>query len=337
MRKHSTSERRSDLFDDKGHKPDAVHEHMAPSYQVDRGPEAIRVRLQAWGPELGLFQTLYNRISASWGDEAEELGPTDMLTPEQMNVVESAFQGKTLPQVLEMISLTFLIDGVTRACTHQIVRTRIGASFSQHGGRNNDWRHRNWTQPETMRQLFIHRKDLRRRLHDHLAENRQLYADFMDAGIPAQDARRILFIGTQTFVFASYTFPALKGFLANRLEHTMDWEINCVAQLMQREITMYCPRMLSAYLGSHSDLQQRGALAGMDLFPPDEKWPTETEGRDYRYPGSANPFWVLDPRSMAGAPVRWIRSEDGKFPHDRYQEALKEVQGPKQLPLPGVE
>ena len=54
-----------------------------------------------------------------------------------------------------MISFAFTIDGVSRACTHQLVRTRIGAAVLQHGGRDNDWRHRNWTLPETIRRACI--------------------------------------------------------------------------------------------------------------------------------------------------------------------------------------
>jgi hypothetical protein len=62
--------------------------------------------------------------------------------------------------------------------------------------------------------------------------------------------------------------------LANRLEHIMDWEFNCVAQLMLREIKVKCPPLLSKYLGSHSDRAKAARFAGLESWPPDRKYPS---------------------------------------------------------------
>lgn len=252
------------------------------------------------------------------------------LGKDEQAYVLACFAGKTLPQVLEGISFYFLVDGVTRAETHQMVRTRIGAGFMQHGGRDNDWRHRDWSMPETLaracdafadrtaalahgqfgdtelpypgdingRKLCItdwgaieqwvnHARimgmvnsdtgTLRESVEAYLRMGKELYSALVDAGIPWQDARRVLHIGTQTYIHAYYTWPSFKGVLANRLEHVMDWEVNCVVQLMQREINMKCPPMFGAHLGSHSDFARRAKFDQLESWPPDGKWPAGTE------------------------------------------------------------
>jgi thymidylate synthase ThyX len=309
-----------------------------------------------------LFPVLYDMLQANWGDHpsataihtyatdghvhslARDPFGWELLSAGEQAYVDKAFAGGTLPQALEMITFTFCIDGVTRAFTHQNVRTRIGAGFMQHGGRDNDWRHRDWTMPETIRRAIslldedekeetgrhhclanwqplvdhchFHQTSLGGAIKKHLEDGKELYAALVDSGIPYQDARRLLPIGTQTYIHDYYTYPALKGVLANRLEHIMDWEHNCVAQLMLRELNIYCPPIMTKYLGSHSDKAGKAMFAGLDSWPPDGKYPVIGPiGETFHRP-EQNPYWVLSPASMAGGPVEWIWT-NGTYPHDR--------------------
>ena len=134
----------------------------------------------------------------------------------------------------------------------------------------------------------------------------------------------------------------------------MDWEINCVAQLMLREVKMKCPPLLSKYLGSHSDLAGQDKFAGLQSWPPVGKYPNPYERckncghakinhkPDTAWPDTCevcersnhscsgyvpadtlprehrpeqNPFWVLHPDSMNGGPIRWIPT-NGRFPEE---------------------
>jgi thymidylate synthase ThyX len=408
-------------INDSGHRPHGTHYGETPQTAITYGPESIRVTLDTWGPRQNLFPTMYDMLQANWGDApsrtvSQRAAVGDYygwtaLSPAQQAYVDKAFAGGTLPQVLEMLTFSFCIDGVTRAFTHQNVRTRIGAAFMQHGGRDNDWRHRAWTMPETIaraagphypeeaapwdgakgeerrelkdkafRDAFIDnplkhcitdwgpleryldahsspgrtREDLTTAILDYLQQGKELYAALVDAGIPFQDARRVLPIGTQTYIHDIYSYPALKGVLGNRLEHVMDWEHNCVAQLMLRELNMNCPPVITKYLGSHSDRAGRAMFAGLDSWPPDGKYPLDIckcgharanhhgqmngeelcevcqrEGNHatacarfvartpltFHRP-EQNPFWVLTPAAMAGGPVEWIAT-NGTYPHDR--------------------
>lgn len=389
-------------FDDAKHRAHAVHTGESPVTRVDVGPDALSVTLDTWGPLNMLFTTMCDQLMSNWGelplrtaeqpegdvDYGDARVPAGMqretgwtrLTAEQKDYVQSCFEGRTLPQVKEMITFGFTIDGVCRAATHQLVRARIGAGFMQHGGRDNDWRHRAWTMPETMRRACVamervieaedaededdvrnalgttiddidedgreqtlthcltNPEPLARLVNDwndlgllhehartalegaivgHVQAGKVLYAALVDAGIPWQDARRVLTIGSQTYLHADYNYLALEGVLANRLEFIMDWEINCVSQLMMRELRMKTPRMLWSNLGSRSDKAKRAQFAGLDSWPPDGKWPLPdgTQLRPSFHRPEQMPFFVLHPDSMDGGPIKWIRT-NGTYPHD---------------------
>lgn len=343
-------------FADAGHRPHATHFNEKPTNPIVTGPEGITVTLDTWGPEDNLFTTLYDMLQSNWGDypsrsydaacvydqhhsneeqaEMEERTGWDALSPPQQAYVESLFAGRTLPQAKELISFAFTIDGVSRACTHQLVRTRIGAAFMQHGGRDNDWRHRSFRKPETIRRAeeenttlwnldlldineFWTAWSLEDVIRDHVATARHIYAALVDAGVPWQDARFLLPEGMTTYIHATYNYAALEGVLANRLEHVMQWEINCVAQLMLREVKMKCPPLLSKYLGSRSDKLGKAALAGLESWPPDGKYPVPDECKNLprTHRPEQNPFWVLHPDSMAGGPVVWVPT-NGTYPQE---------------------
>lgn len=340
-------------YSDSGHVPHARWTGETPETPIDYGPEGIKVELLDWGPNNPeTFKALWCSLQANWGENPEWVTPDDLyggmdydLTTEQWAYVHKAFQGGTLQQALERFSFNFLIDGVTRACTHELVRTRVGAGFMQHGGRDNDWRHRRWTVPETIRRASLQAfgtepKNLdcpipeqnlevvRQTIKDtgyetliewivnYVQEGKELYAFLLDeCGIPPQDARRLLHIGTQTFLYADYNFVSLKGVLSNRLEHQMDWEINCVAQLMLREVKMRCPKFMSQVLMSGSDRAGRDVFSLMGSWPPAGKYPVteEVAKMPREYKRNQMLYWVLHPESMEGGAIRWIPT-NGTWP-----------------------
>lgn len=329
-------------MDDRGHRDHARHTDETPRTEVDIGPDALRVTLDMWGPKPhdGLLIHMERYLNSNWGENP--------MSPEEAasgTLTEKCFSGHTLQQILEGISFWFTIDGVSRAETHQHVRTRLGCAIMQHGGRDNDWRHRNWRMPETInraiqaqnamisgeayeglahcitdfsklvRSAEPHRREaLEDRLYAYLDDGKHLYADLVDAGIPWQDARRVLTIGSETYLHAVYNYVSLRGVLANRLEHVMDWEINCVAQLMLREIRMNCPRVMWKDLGSHSDRKGKAAFAGLDSWPPDGKYPVAYDQNKRTHRAIQMPFFVLTKEAMDGGRIEWIRT-NGQHPN----------------------
>lgn len=158
---------------------------------------------------------------------------------------------------------------------------------------------------------------LQETIENYLGEGKRLYSALVDAGIPWQDARRLLTMGTQTYLHISYNYLDLQRTLANRLEHVMDWEFNCVAQLMLREVCVSCPQMLSDPLMSASDKAHKAVFAGLTSWPPDGKWPVDPEVADLprTHRREQMPFFILAPESFRGAPIRWIPT-DGTWPND---------------------
>jgi thymidylate synthase ThyX len=377
-------------YADAQHRPFADHKGQEGTTRIVRGPESLVVTLDNWPQmEPNMFPAMYDALQSNWGEHPSRTVTRECLWnggsyvdarihehswehrtgwcrlfDHEQAYVESCFAGKTLQQVLERFTFSFCVDGCTRAETHQIVRTRVGAGFMQHGGRDNDWRHRNWTMTETIAracdadeqkraaasipdgpgggypsvvndrkvcitdwapiEAFINQQNqannLRGAIQAYLDEGKALYGALVDAGIPWQDARRVLWMGTQTYIHCDYNYVALKGVLANRLEHIMDWEVNCVAQLMQREVNIKCPPMFGRYLGSHSDRQKRAAFAGLESWPPDGKWPTtpEQDALPRQHTSEQMPYFVLTPEAMAGGPVEWLWT-NGVYPHNTHR------------------
>lgn len=338
-------------YNDAGHRPHGIHTKDIPKFDYDHGPDGIKVTLREWGPNSGRsFAQLWCRLQANWGDEPAVVEKDEDLTPGQWEYIKAAFAGNGLQNPLEAFTFSFEIDGVSRACTHQLVRTRIGAAMMQHGGRDNDWRHRNFTVPETIRRACEHldyrlrgagvsddglrhcitdpepliklRKQMSRgsvweAYKDCVEWAKLMYAALIDSGVPWQDARRILPIGMQTFIFIDYNWVALRGVTANRLEHVMDWEINCVAQLMKREICHACPPWMGAALMSHSDRAGAAKFDKMDSWPPDGKHPSPHMDDERTHRREQMPYWVLHPScyTFADTPITWVPT-NGTWPDD---------------------
>lgn len=178
----------------------------------------------------------------------------------------------------EALKFTFLITGISRATTHQLVRTRVGACYSQEGGRNNDWRKHDIRIPRTIEDnieamnMFVAAGDY----------CKKVYVNMVDSGIPYQDARMILPIGTTTYLYETINYRALKGLLANRLCVGMGWEINRVAWLMKDEVEKNIPELAKA-------LVPRCCLVGKcvhegDIFPPCALYPRKWNKEDYQHP-----------------------------------------------------
>ena len=113
----------------------------------------------------------------------------------------------------EMMSFVFLIGDVTRSFTHQLVRTRVGASYVQ----------------ESMR--FIGHKGVYKVLASHKVKIRGSY-DFylktvsdaiwayealLNLGVPGEDARDVLPHGIMTQVFVGYALSALVKVYSQRV------------------------------------------------------------------------------------------------------------------------
>ena len=140
--------------------------------------------------------------------------------------------------VLEFAHAVFLIEGISRACANQLTRHRL-ASFVQESQRYVDVRDRNLVHPPSLKgELW--EKTLR--LHE---QARLLYEELLQEGIPKEDARYVLPIGTETRLVMCANFRELRHIIRLRGSKAAQWEIREVArrmlELMRKEApSVFC-------------------------------------------------------------------------------------------------
>ncbi|MFH1027101.1 MAG: FAD-dependent thymidylate synthase [Pseudomonadota bacterium] len=139
--------------------------------------------------------------------------------------------------VLEHASFTFGIEGISRVTTHQLVRHRI-ASFSQQSQR-----------------YVSHKEEFTSIMPDTIAENpeaRQIfafmsetvhkaYAQLVEMGIPAEDARYILPNAAETKIIMTMNARELLHFFALRCCQRAQWEIRQMSVEMLRLVKQVAP------------------------------------------------------------------------------------------------
>lgn len=130
--------------------------------------------------------------------------------------------------VLEHAVFTFAVQGISRACSHQLVRHRM-ASFSQQSQRYVDMGDFGYTVPESIRNIPGALEDyqgLMRGIKDYYDEFVSYY------GIPKEDARYILPEATQSNIVITMNARELRHFLSLRLCNRAQWEIRELAERM---------------------------------------------------------------------------------------------------------
>ncbi|KIH75941.1 thymidylate synthase (FAD) [Geoalkalibacter ferrihydriticus] len=132
--------------------------------------------------------------------------------------------------VLEHASFTFGIEGISRACSHQLVRHRI-ASYSQQSQRYVSHRERfdAVTPPSIAAQ-----PELLQRYETLLHQIHETYRDFLNAGIAAEDARFVLPNAAATKLVMTMNARELRHFFELRCCRRAQWEIRAMAVDMLR-------------------------------------------------------------------------------------------------------
>ncbi len=120
-------------------------------------------------------------------------------------------------------SACFLFEGISRACTHQLVRHRL-ASFSQESQRYVDLEKANWSAIVPPR---VARKEEAQAILDTTWEQLQnSYRALRRLGIRKEDARFLLPNATETRIVTTMNFAAWQHFLWLRaVDKAAQWEI----------------------------------------------------------------------------------------------------------------
>jgi thymidylate synthase (FAD) len=131
---------------------------------------------------------------------------------------------------------TFLIDGVSRALTHQLVRHRI-ASYSQQSQRYvNEGGFKYVIPPK------IESDDNAKKKYVECIEDvRRTYDELIGMGVAREDARFVLPNACETKIMVTMNFRELRHFISLRSEKGAQWEIRDLAQNMLKILRKEAP------------------------------------------------------------------------------------------------
>jgi thymidylate synthase (FAD) len=127
---------------------------------------------------------------------------------------------------LEHASFTFAIEGISRACSHQLVRHRI-ASYSQQSQRYVKEGGFNFIVPPKIRE----NEAAYRRFVAAIGAAREAYDEMLKIA-PAEDARFLLPNACETRIVVTMNTRALYNFFEHRLCARAQWEIRALANRM---------------------------------------------------------------------------------------------------------
>jgi len=132
--------------------------------------------------------------------------------------------------VLEHASFSFGIEGISRACSHQLVRHRL-ASYSQQSQRYVSHLDRfEAVTPPTI----AAKPELAGRFNALLDDMHGLYRELVEVGIPAEDARFVLPNAAATKLVVTMNARELRHFFELRCCRRAQWEIRDMAVEMLR-------------------------------------------------------------------------------------------------------
>lgn len=163
----------------------------------------------------------------------------------------------------EFVNYTFQVTGVTRAFTHQFVRSRH-ASFAQQAMRVADMGNF-----ETLVPQSVKAEECEEEWKDLMELTQDVYKKMRDSGVPAQDARGILPTNVLTNIMAQFNLRALSELAGKRINlraqdeyvETLTKMIDCVLDVHpfarafiypERTATPALDRLLKAQLDGRS-------------------------------------------------------------------------------------
>ncbi len=133
--------------------------------------------------------------------------------------------------VFEHIYYTFKIEGISRACSHQLVRHRH-CSFTQRSQRYCDETDTAYITPDSIKDFTVWGSDMANAFYGYEYQK--------DVGTPAEDARYILPNACETSLYLSCNLRELIHIANERLCTRAQWEIR---ELVKRMVTLVDPAL----------------------------------------------------------------------------------------------
>ena len=145
----------------------------------------------------------------------------------------------------------FLFEGISRTCTHQLVRHRLG-SFSQESQRYVDLSKGGWT--PIVPPPFDEQPEARAVLDDFWALAEEKYAQLRELGVRKEDARFLLPNAAETRIVTSMNYAAWSHFFWLRaVDKAAQWEIRSMAQHALRMLHAVAPGVFAPHWQAYEE------------------------------------------------------------------------------------
>jgi thymidylate synthase (FAD) len=142
--------------------------------------------------------------------------------------------------IIEHASATFEISGISRACSHQLVRHRL-ASYSQESQRYVDM-----TAPEFVMPPSVAENPQARAVWDEfMGQVSDTYRRLRELGTRKEDARFVLPNAATTRIIVTMNFRSLRHFFSVRCDKAAQWEIRALALEMLRQVHEIAPAVFA--------------------------------------------------------------------------------------------
>ena len=185
----------------------------------------MNVQLLQHTPEPELTVAIAARLCYSDSDISDL---KDNAEPEKDRQLIRKVMGMGHTSVAEHVSFTFGVEGISRVTSHQLVRHRIGASYSQQSQRYVDSGNNFMVIPpsilDSMDAYTVYAAALR--------QAQDAYTKLTELGIPPEDARYLLPNATETKIIITMNARELLHFFKHRCCDRAQWEIRAMANKM---------------------------------------------------------------------------------------------------------
>ncbi len=197
----------------------------------------MKVRLLAHTPEPEKVIALSARLcySKSNIEDLEKDFTNDKIKIFLQKIIDLGHES-----VLEHVSFTFGIEGISRACSHQLVRHRL-ASYSQQSQRYVNFDNIEYVIPDTIK----NNNELCEKFKNFMEEISKFYKEMLEKNIPAEDARFILPNSCTTKIIVTMNLRELKHFFKLRCCNRAQWEIRKLAIEMLKILKNKIPILFS--------------------------------------------------------------------------------------------
>lgn len=200
------------------------------------GEAKLKVELISFTPEPAITAATAAHMCYA-GVDVEELKKKVSQDYAKKLIKHIAEAGHLSP--LEHASFTFAIEGISRACSHQLVRHRI-ASFSQQSQRYVKEGGFNFIVPPKIKA----KKEAHEKFLGAIEAARVAYDEMLKIA-PAEDARFLLPNACETRIVVTMNTRSLYNFFDHRLCVRAQWEIRALANEMLKLCRQAAPELFS--------------------------------------------------------------------------------------------